>query len=202
MSGICHIVGAADFSPLLFSPEKGDLVIAADGGFLHLNQIGFIPDLFIGDGDSLGFFPEGIERVVLPEEKDDTDLVAAARIGLARGYRRFFFHGALGGDRFSHSIANLQLLSFLEKEGAEGTLAGKSLTVKLLSKGDFYFDFSGGFFSLFSLEGGAVVSVSGAKYPLEEKLLVPFFPLGVSNEGTKNTKISVHSGKVLLIREF
>lgn len=201
MSGICHIVGAADFSAGLFAPQKGDLVIAADGGFMHLQKIGFSPDLFIGDGDSLGFIPEGIEHVVLPEVKDDTDLLAAARIGLSRGYRRFFFHGALGGNRLSHSLANLQLLSFLEKEGAEGTLLSESSTVKLLSEGTYYFNFKGGYFSLFAFEGGASVSVSGAKYPLEEKLLVPFFPLGVSNEGTKSTKITVHSGKVLLVRE-
>lgn len=202
MSGICHIVGAAEFSPRHFSPSEGDLVIAADGGFLHLNKIGFAPHLFIGDGDSLGFFPEGIERVVLPEEKDDTDLVAAARIGLARGYRRFFLHGALGGKRFSHSLANLQLLSFLKKEGAKGTLLAENLTVELLSEGDYNLDLKGGFFSLFAFEGNATVSVEGAKYPLCEALLVPSFPLGVSNEGTEHTKISLQSGTLVLVREF
>ncbi len=201
MNGVCHIVGAADFSPEGFIKNKGDLVIAADGGLTHLQNSGILPDLFIGDGDSLGFFPEKIETVVLPVEKDDTDLLAAARCGLSRGYRRFHFHGALGGNRFSHSLASLQILSFLEKEGAEGILFSKNTSVRLLSKGKFCFDFAGGYFSLFSFEGEAKISVSGAKYPLNEKILAPDFPLGVSNEGTQSTVIKIHSGKVILVRE-
>jgi thiamine pyrophosphokinase len=198
---ICHVVGAGDFAPHLLKVEKGDLVIAADAGFDHLNAAGIRADLYVGDGDSLGFVPEDVNTVVLPTVKDDTDIHAAVKEGLAQGFTRFHIYGALGGKRFSHSLANLQVLVFLEKEGAEGILMDENYSVFLLGKGSYNFDFEKGYFSLFDLEGGAIVSVKGAKYPLENVPLPSHTTLGVSNEGEKNTSITVHSGRIFLVRE-
>lgn len=196
----CHIIGAGDFSPRLFKKEIGDLVIAADAGLLHLNKMGLIPDLFVGDGDSLGKIPSDLDRIVLPCEKDDTDLLNAIRQGLKRDYREFCLYGALGGKRISHTLANISLLLFLEQNDASGTLIDENYSLSLLPKGAHSFSFAGGYFSLFALEESCL-SVKGAKYPLEQKILSPDFPLGVSNEGSENTLITVHSGKVLLVRE-
>lgn len=201
MNGICHLVGGGDFDPALLKKAPGDLVIAADAGFRLLEKAGIKPDLFIGDGDSLGFLPEDFPTVVLPTEKDDTDSIAALKEGIARGYRRFRLYGALGGTRFSHSLANLQSLSFLRSMGAEGEIIDKHCRILYLPKGDYTFDFAGGYFSLFALEGDAVVSVTGAKYPLDRATLTPAFPLGVSNEGTEQTEIGVHQGALVLVRE-
>ena len=193
----CHVVSAGENTPrLLPHKQEGDLLIAADAGLLFLREHGITPDLFVGDGDSLGALPDDIPCAVLPRVKDDTDTVAAVRIGLEKGYRTFALYGALGGKRPSHSIANLQTLSFLAHNGAQGTIYAPDATVTLLGKGSFRYDFSGGFFSLFSLENTA-----GARYPLSHAALTPAFPLGVSNEGTKDTRITVHDGSVLLVRE-
>lgn len=201
MTNTCHVVGAGDFDPSLLQYEEGDLIIAADAGLIHLQTMGLRAHLFIGDGDSLGFFPEGIESVLLPEEKDDTDIHAAVREGLKRAYRRFAIHGALGGKRFSHSLANLQVLSFLSENGAEGVLFHPDYSVRLLGVGSHELSMAGGYFSLFDLKGDARVSVTGAKYPLTNALLPPHLTLGVSNEGTKHTRITVESGQILLVRE-
>lgn len=201
MSNVCHVVGAGDFSPRLIRPREGDLVIAADAGYAHLKAAGITPDLYIGDGDSLGFVPNEIQTVVLPAVKDDTDIHAAVKEGLARGFSRFRIYGALGGKRFSHSLANLQILQFLSENGAEGELADEHYTVSLLGKGCHRFSFAGGYFSLFDLRGDGLVSVKGAKYPLEKAPLPPHLTLGVSNEGTENTEIEVHRGLFYLVRE-
>lgn len=202
MKGICHIVGAGDFDPSLLNEiGEGDLVIAADAGLLALEKAGIRAHLYLGDGDSLGYIPQGIDAVVLPKIKDDTDTLSAIREGLDRGYRRFFLYGALGGKRFSHTLANLQSLSFLKEEGADGVIVDRYSQTRMLSPGEHTFAFAGGFFSLFAWEGEAVVSIQGAKYELENARLTPSFPLGVSNEGTDKTVISVHRGKVILVRE-
>lgn len=201
MSRICHVVGAGDFDPALLSPEGEDLIIAADAGLRHLQNAGIKPHLYVGDGDSLGFQPEGIEAVVLPKVKDDTDTLAALREGLRRGYRRFYLYGALGGERFSHSIANVQTLAFLSFSGAQGTLIHRSCRVSLLTAGSHQLQPQGGYFSLFAYGGEASVTVEGAKYPLKEASLSPLFPLGVSNERQGTCGITVHWGKVLLIEE-
>ncbi len=201
MTDICHVVGAGDFSPWLLCLTENDFLIAADAGYDHLAKAGILPHLYIGDGDSLGFIPEGIDTVVLPEEKDDTDIHAALKEGLARGFRRFRIYGALGGNRFSHSLANLQVLSFLAQNGAEGILIDEHYSVSLLTHGTYSFDFTGGYFSLFDFSGTGLVSVTGAKYPLTRAALPPHQTLGISNEGTKNTLIEVHEGSFYLIRE-
>ncbi len=197
----CHVVGAGDFAPHLLKIEKGDLVIAADAGFDHLKRAGISADLYIGDGDSLGFVPEEVDTVVLPTVKDDTDIHAAVKAGLKRGFTHFLIYGALGGKRFSHSLANLQVLFFLKKEGATGSLVDENYSVFLLSEGSYTFDFEKGYFSLFDFEGKATVSVKGAKYPLEKATLPNHTTLGISNEGEKSTSITVHEGTIFLVRE-
>lgn len=81
----CRIWGAGQY----FGEEKARggqaLVIAADGGLESALEHGDEPELVVGDFDSL---PAGsrrlrtdIPRRVLPAEKDDTDLMAAVKVG-------------------------------------------------------------------------------------------------------------------------
>ena len=50
----CYIVGAGSFEKLDSLPQEGDLVIAADGGYAYLKQLGIQPDVLLGDFDSSG----------------------------------------------------------------------------------------------------------------------------------------------------
>ncbi len=195
--GVCHIVSAGDVT---VSPEvkEGDLVIACDAGFEKLG--GTVPDLFVGDGDSLGYIPDGCEAVKLPVVKDDTDTAAAVKIGLSRGYRSFRLYGALGGRRFSHSIANLTLLSYINDAGGDGVIVDKYCTVRLIPEGGAREIGGCRYFSLFPVGGAAEVEITGAKYP-GRAALSPAFPLGVSNEPYEGCAVKVLSGSALLVEE-
>ena len=57
-------------------------VICADGGTRCAAAAGFSVHAYIGDSDSGGIPPEGAERVLLPAEKDLTDLQAAYELSL------------------------------------------------------------------------------------------------------------------------
>lgn len=59
MENVCYIVGAGDNSGTNFTKKENDFVIAADGGFEKIHQLGIEPDLVIGDFDSLGYVPVG-----------------------------------------------------------------------------------------------------------------------------------------------
>ena len=37
---VCWVVGAGSFDGLMGCPQKGDLVIAADGGYIYLKELG------------------------------------------------------------------------------------------------------------------------------------------------------------------
>ena len=73
MSKVCHIVGGGDFFGIRPTGE-GDFIIAADKGLLYLQNLGITPNLVIGDFDSLGHTPNGRNIIVLPCEKNDTDI--------------------------------------------------------------------------------------------------------------------------------
>ena len=86
--GKCVIIGAADIKDYARAKNylrKDDFYIFCDAGLKHTEALGMKPDLIIGDFDSFSkeeALKQGIETIVLPCEKDDTDTVfASARPG-------------------------------------------------------------------------------------------------------------------------
>ncbi len=200
--GICYIVGAMPLEPELTPvPRPGDLVIAADGGYSALLARGVRPDLVVGDFDSLGAAPDHPAVLRLPTVKDETDMGFAIGQGLARGYRRFLLLGGMGG-RLEHTVANLQLLTGLSRQGTFGILAGGGQAAAVVTNGAVRFPESArGFCSVFCLGDAARgVSLEGLKYPLEDDELTGDFPLGVSNEFLGlPARVAVAEGSLLVI---
>ena len=182
-----------------FSPKPGDLVIAADGGYAHLG--GIKPDLVVGDFDSLGYVPADEQVVRHPAEKDDTDTMLAAKIGIERGYRAFVLLGGVGG-RLDHTLANIQTLAFLREHGARAALIGEDETITLLHNESLRFRAElSGTVSVFSY--GAVaygVYERGLAYALTNATLTDSNPLGVSNAFTgAPAEVSVRAGRLLVL---
>lgn len=207
----CILVGAGDFAPIYINRKENDLCIAVDGGFLHCGTAGIIPDLIIGDMDSVDdrakesirkIREENPDRVILLNpRKDDTDMLAALRIGIDRGYRLFYIYGAMGG-RIEHTIANIQCLNFLKNNGAEAFIMDDRVIMTVICNETVTMGPEmAGYFSLFSM-GGKVegVTIKGMKYPLNQAVISDDFPIGVSNEFTgKNAEITVENGRLLLV---
>ncbi len=200
--GRCVIFGAAGFDSLILPIAGDDLVIAADGGVRHLEQLGREPDVILGDFDSLGYVPR--DARVFPVEKDDTDVMLAVRQGLNAGCREFLIYGGMDGKRLDHTVANLQTLAFLRAQGARGYLVGKDTLATVISGETAYFpeNFTG-ILSVFCLGGDARgVTLTGLKYPLEKGVLTAAFPLGVSNRFINQpASITVADGALLLLWE-
>ena len=200
--GICYIVGAMPLDEgFTFQPQPLDLVIAADGGYASLCALGIRPDLVVGDFDSLNEIPDHPEVLRLPRIKDETDMGFAINHALTLGYTRFLLLGGMGG-RLEHTIANLQLLAGLNRQGALGILYGNGQAAAVITNGSFTFpETLSGYCSVFCQSGTAEgVTIEGMKYPLYEDELTGDFPLGVSNEflGVPAT-VSVERGTLLLI---
>ena len=195
----CIIFGAAEFDSLRLPIEEGDLLIAADGGLAHFVGLNRVPDVILGDFDSLGYGPEGAR--VFPVEKDDTDVMLAIRHGLEAGFREFFIYGGMDGKRLDHTLANLQALSFLRKHDARGFLVGKHQVATVMENETLIFEDGAGILSVFCMGAPAEgVSIRGMQYQLESSTLTADFPLGVSNHFIgKKAEISVQNGKLLLI---
>ena len=184
-ASLCYVVGAMPLDPgFILTPVPGDLVIAADKGYETLSRLGVHPGLVVGDFDSLGSVPDHPQVLRLPRVKDETDTGFALRQGLKRGYRRFVLLGCLGG-RLDHTVANLQLLSWLSAQGAQGVLLGEGEAAAVGTEG--------------TARG---VTLEGLKYPLDHAELTSDFPLGVSNEFVGlPARISVEEGSLLVAWE-
>lgn len=197
----CFIFAAGEDCGLWELPEADDLIIAADGGYVACRLAGITPDVLIGDFDSLDTLPDGIQTLKLPVEKDDTDTMAALRLGLEQGFRRFVIYGGTGGRRPEHMMANLQALSFLCSQEARGWIYGPGWVCTVMEHETVTFpETCRGNFSVFAFGGPATgVTERGFQYTLDRATLRPDFPLGVSNAFTgQPAEISVETGQLLL----
>ncbi len=182
--------------------EPDDFIIACDGGLHTAKALGLIPHLIVGDFDSYtGPLPEGIAVVRLKAEKDDTDSMAAIKIGLERGFTDFFLLNALGG-RLDHTLGNLQGLIYLAERGAAGVATGCGDRAALLHAGRMELTgWPGRYVSALAVGGPARgVSTEGLYYPLCDATLEVSFPLGVSNRFVGDTAaFSVVEGCLLIV---
>lgn len=108
--------------------ERYEYVIGCDGGGAFLHEIGFLPDLLVGDFDSmkpelLQIFRENgrTEIADFPPEKDFTDLELAAALAIERGFSHLDLYGVTG-SRLDHTFGNLMLLYQIRRMGGCGTV--------------------------------------------------------------------------------
>lgn len=174
--------------------REGSFCIAADGGLKLMQALRIVPDLIIGDMDSLteeallARFEEHkrVRIKKLPVEKDDTDMLAAIREGLQEGCDYFELYGALGG-RIDHTLANIQCLLFLLNKGAYGVLYGNGQRIELVRNSRICFSRKmyreNRRLSVFAFEADARgVTETGLKYSLCDAVITTDFPIGISNE--------------------
>ncbi len=195
---ICYIIGAGDL-PLLYIKKDG-LVIAADGGLDQLGDI--IPDIVVGDFDSAAA-PPPENAVILPVEKDVTDMRYAADMGIENGCDTYILYGGTGG-RPDHTFANYSLLCYLAEKGKTAYLLGDGFITTAINNDSVKIQGEiGNTLSVFSAGDRAEgVALKGLKYTLSDHTLTFSDPLGVSNSFTEPTaEISVKSGTLLIMWE-
>ncbi|MGN0386441.1 MAG: thiamine diphosphokinase [Lachnospiraceae bacterium] len=206
----CVIIGGADighYGRLKHMIRKDDYAIYCDSGLRHRERLEIVPSLIVGDFDSypIDRVEDSTERIVLPCEKDDTDTVYAVKEAQKRGYKEFLLLGVLGG-RMDHSLGNLAILSYLRRNGCRGMIVDDWGQVELIIAGEqAEIGEEYAYFSLLAYNGTAKgVTISGAKYPLEEADITGQYQYGVSNEVLKGgcAKVSLREGELLLIKVF
>lgn len=199
----CYIVGAGDMTKTTINIPQGSFVISADGGYEHLKKANILPDIAMGDFDSLGFVPEDVQTIVFPCEKDYPDMMLAVDEAVKRGYDDIVIYGALGG-RMDHTLGNLQMLSYFSQKEIKIALEDDSTLITAISDTEMEFEpRDKGLISVFAFGGMAWgVTIKGLKYTLDDATLDASIPIGVSNEfiGEK-AKISVENGTLILIVE-
>lgn len=177
----------ADWSFLKPWQHWPDLVIGADGGLHSARKAGFTPTAYVGDGDSGGRVEAELFSVPLKPEKDVTDLQAAYDYAVEQGVDTILLTGCTGG-RLDHHLSAMSLLERAAREGIHGLLLDPENRVEFLLPG-IHTQHSHGYryFSLIPVsEMLRAVTISGAKYPLQDRDVFRSDSLTVSNEFAKD----------------
>lgn len=188
--------------------RAAELVIAADGGTVHLESWGITPQLVVGDLDSLP--PGARDRItaaggkieVHPREKDRSDTEIALDRAIGAGATEVVIVGALGGPRIDHAMANTLLLARPSLTIPLRLVRGP-LTMRLL-RGGGRLELTGGegeMVTLLAIGGEATgVTTGGMRYPLHGEPLAMGSSRGVSNEiAGPPAWVSCASGALLVI---
>ena len=184
-------------APELDTEVKEDAIIAADGGYRHVEGKNVIA--VIGDLDTLKRIPENVKLIRYPVEKNATDGELAIEYAASRGITELNVYGGLGGKP-EHVAGNLNLLAFAFGKGIRAKLVTRDYTV-YYATGTFRARAGeGAVVSVFAHGGAALVDRSeGLYYPLEDLTLTPSSSRGISNVATADEiAFEVKRGAVLV----
>ncbi len=169
--------------------QPGDLVVAADGGSLNCKAAGILPQVVIGDFDSLTeeefkvLQAGGAQFIRYPARKDYTDLELALQYAKSQGANEILIYGALG-KRWDQTLANLLLPAESSFSGINIRLVDGPQEIALIKPG-LPFEIHGSPGDIVSLiplssEAGGIVT-QGLEYPLEGESLYFGSTRGISN---------------------
>lgn len=186
----------------LLDQVSGCTVIAADSGIRNAKALGLDIDLWVGDFDSASAHHFDIykdaARENWPQDKDLTDGEIALNAAVRRGARSILLVGAFGG-RISH-VTSTMLLSF----GFKGEIvltSGKeeAIPIRGTVNPDWPVDTV---FSVLAFDDLKGVSISGAKWPLEDATVRAGLGWTLSNVVCGDFRVSLESGRALLVGEI
>lgn len=204
-------------------------LIAADRGLEFFLDYLILPDVVIGDFDSLSEdgknflemqnedIPYGgmlewklqkgegkvVEVVRLRPEKDDSDTQSAMNYAIQNGAKEIVILGVTG-NRVDHLMANFGLLILAQKQDTEVALADRYNYMKLIPSGTILkkAEQFGKYVSFFPLGGDVTgLTLEGFKYPLDKyHLTTADSGLTASNEISEEyAKVTYESGTLLMI---
>ena len=166
---------------------KDVFFIAADGGALLLESIGFLPDVIIGDFDSLTkaqyqrYEKLGAKIIKCPVEKGETDGELALQYCQERGFNNIIIIGFAGG-RLDQQLANIFLLEYAFRNGMTAFIKEPGLEMGIIEREKIFFRKIGAGLSLIPLdEKVSGVTITGCKYSLEAGSLLRYKTRGISN---------------------
>jgi thiamine pyrophosphokinase len=202
--------GSPDSPELLqHAAVRADLVVAADGGARYALEAGVVPDLVVGDMDSLG---EDLAREVArrgaslerhPVRKDKMDGHLAVLAARERGATAADLLCAVGG-RLGAIFAVMQILLAAERIGLRSTVMADRGRMFVIEEGSRTVEGAPqDSISIFPLTGPAAsVTLEGMEYPLENAGLEPGDTLGFHNELLgREARVSVGEGALLVVHE-
>lgn len=189
--------------------KEVDFLICVDGGANYAALSGRVPDLLIGDLDSIT--PEILNQCEIagcvikrfPCEKDETDLelalICAEEQACLVRERDIWLYGGTG-KRIDHFMGNIALMLAYARKGYRIRLVDPDHECWILQSHEVIRGSVGQELSLIALSEKAVVTTEGLYYPLTQGVLLQDSSRGISNVFLgEEVVIQVHSGTVMVV---
>lgn len=181
-------------------------VLAANGGTRHVLALGAVPNVVIGDVDSLTektrsqLEAADVSFVTYPAAKNETDLELALLYAVAHYQKPVFIVGGFGG-RFDQTLANILLLAHPQLQKRPIKFVTPYEQAWLITSQSTINGQVGDIVSLIPLGGDVFVAqTTGLAWPLQNETLAFGPARGVSNELTAvSATVTIISGYLLCI---
>ncbi len=182
--------------------KNADFIIACDGASDKLLNYGKIPNLIIGDLDSVSkeILAKYKDIILKVARQDNTDLMKAMDWCVEKGVKEVVILGATGG-REDHTIGNLfSIMTYASKLRLQlYTDTGYFVTLDRTATLKTY---AGQQISLFSQPQKMRITTEGLKFPLNNEAL-PHLHSGTLNEAEgENIKLIFEEGVLLVYRVY
>lgn len=183
-----------------------EFLVSADGASDILWQAGVIPDLIVGDLDSISkkarriFEEKSVRFLRFSPEKDKTDGHLAVETLIEEGMKEIFVYGAMGG-RWDQSLGNLGLISQALKHDIDLVFLSSNNRMTCKKPGKYIFPYRRGwYFSLLAYSDRVEeIDLKGARYELRQAVIKKGETIGISNEYRGDIKLSFKKGDLLII---
>lgn len=189
--------------------DQAKLIVAADGGANHCRSLGIVPDILVGDLDSIDRATLNIleqEDTAIyrhPSNKDATDLELALDLAIAKGASIIWLLGVLGG-RWDMSLSNIMLGANKKYAHSDIRLLGEDCVMHIMRAQKTYNIEAkpGQTVSLLPLGGDVEgLNLHGFQYPLRDHTAPLGTSLGLSNViKSEGATVTFRSGMLLLVQ--
>lgn len=201
----------ADYTVEYIKSKDYDIIIAIDGGLKAAESLDIIPDIVVGDFDTIDSGTlnkyagmKEVEVIRLNPEKDLTDTQSAIERALSLGADYIEIIGGTG-TRLDHTIANIHTLQMMIGRCSGAVITNENNRIRIIE--DKYVikrqEQYGKYVSFLPLtEKVQGITLEGFKYPLKdyEFNIKTTLSLGVSNEIIEDeATVSLKSGRLIMI---
>ena len=182
-------------------------IISADGGAGHLRALNILPDVMIGDFDSIlpedqeFFEKKQVKKLTFSSRKDQTDTELCLSWALKNNATDITLLGVTG-SRMDHTLANIFLLQKLARLNIPARIINKNNQIHIVMD---FIELKGGpkdFLSIIPITNKVTgVTLKGLEYPLTNKTLKMGSCLGISNSFKETlASISIKKGCLIVIK--
>ena len=176
--------------------NSANTVICTDGSANSLLQNEMVPQVIIGDLDSLNIDEKSFDGLLIQDSnQNNTDLEKALNWSIKYGIEEMSILGATG-LREDHSIANLFIFAEYYSK-LDLTMVTNHFTITCHTGNKIFDSNRGQTVSLFVVNPNTIITTGHLKYPMKNRCLRPSSK-AISNESL-HSKFSINSTKPVLV---